>query len=122
MPEADPDVHKGLAGVVADVTAVSMVNADTNSLTYRGYPVQELASSCSFEEVAYLIWNGELPTSAQLEEFSRAERALRTVDPTIFEVLAALPVDCRLGVPDPVRFAEISTPSAAQYAGAGPTG
>jgi citrate synthase len=94
MPEADPDVHKGLAGVVVDVTAVSMVNADTNSLTYRGYPVQELAASCSFEEVAYLIWNGELPTAPQLDEFTRAERALRTVDPTIFEVLSTLPVDC----------------------------
>jgi citrate synthase len=94
MPEVDPEVHKGLAGVVVDVTAVSMVNADTNSLTYRGYPVQELAASCSFEEVAYLIWHAELPTSAQLEEFTRAERALRTVDPTVFDVLAALPVDC----------------------------
>jgi citrate synthase len=94
MPEADPEVHKGLAGVVVDITAVSMVNAETNSLTYRGYPVQELAASCSFDEVAYLIWNGELPSVAELAEFSRAERALRTVDPTIFEVLSALPVDC----------------------------
>jgi citrate synthase len=65
-----------------------------SALTYRGYPVQELAASCSFEEVAYLIWNGELPTASQLDEFTRAERALRTVDPTIFEVLATLPVDC----------------------------
>jgi citrate synthase len=94
VPEVDPEVHKGLAGVVVDVTAVSMVNAETNSLTYRGYPVQELAASCSFEEVAYLIWHGELPTAAQLDEFTRAERALRTVDPTVFEVLSALPVDC----------------------------
>jgi citrate synthase len=94
MPDVDTEIHKGLAGVVVDVTAVSMVNADTNSLTYRGYPVQELAASCSFEEVAYLIWNGELPTASQLDEFTRAERALRTVDPTIFEVLATLPVDC----------------------------
>jgi citrate synthase len=94
MPDVDTEIHKGLAGVVVDVTAVSMVNAETNSLTYRGYPVQELAASCSFEEVAYLIWNGELPTDAQLDEFTRAERALRTVDPTIFEVLSTLPVDC----------------------------
>ncbi|HEY3925330.1 MAG TPA: bifunctional 2-methylcitrate synthase/citrate synthase [Acidothermaceae bacterium] len=94
MPEVDPEVHKGLAGVVVDVTAVSMVNAETNSLTYRGYPVQELAASCSFEEVAYLIWHGELPSDAQLDEFTRAERALRVVDPTVFEVLSALPVDC----------------------------
>ena len=46
---------------MVDYTAVSKVNPDTNSLLYRGYPVQELAAKCSFEEVAYLLWNGELP-------------------------------------------------------------
>jgi citrate synthase len=91
---ADQEIHKGLAGVVVDVTAVSMVNAETNSLTYRGYPVQQLAAACSFEEVAYLIWHGELPTSEQLQEFVRAERELREVDPGLFDVLATLPDDC----------------------------
>ena len=47
-----PDIHKGLAGVVADVTAISKVNPETNSLLYRGYPVQELAARCSMEQVA----------------------------------------------------------------------
>jgi citrate synthase len=41
------EVHKGLAGVVVDTTAASNVVPETNSLTYRGYPVQELAASCS---------------------------------------------------------------------------
>jgi citrate synthase len=91
---ADPEVFKGLAGVVVDTTAVSMVNAETNSLTYRGYPVQQLAAYCSFEEVAYLIWYGELPTAQQLEEFVRAERGQRIVEAGIFDVLSALPVDC----------------------------
>lgn len=94
MAEADPDIKRGLAGVVVDVTAVSMVNSSTNSLTYRGYPVQELAATCSFEEVAYLIWNGDLPTDSQLDEFSYAERALRTVDAATLGILSALPVDC----------------------------
>ncbi len=57
-----PSIHKGFAGVVVDTTEVSMVNPDTNSLTYRGYPVQDLAGKCRFEEVAYLLWHGELPT------------------------------------------------------------
>ena len=48
----EPEVHKGLAGVVADVTAVSKVNPESNSLLYRGYPVQELAASRTIEEVA----------------------------------------------------------------------
>jgi citrate synthase len=94
MAKSDPDVAKGLDGVVVDTTSVSMVNSDTNSLTYRGYPVQELAASCSFEEVAYLIWHGELPTSEQLADFTKSERALREVDPAIFEVLSALPDSC----------------------------
>jgi len=51
----ETEVRKGLAGVYADTTAISMVNPETNSLTYRGYPVQELARRCSFEEVAYLL-------------------------------------------------------------------
>ena len=52
------DIKKGLAGVVVDTTAVSKVNPDTNSLLYRGYPVQELAAKCSFEQVAWLLWHG----------------------------------------------------------------
>ena len=44
-----------------DYTAISKVNPETNSLLYRGYPVQELAASVTFEEVAYLLWYGELP-------------------------------------------------------------
>ena len=91
---SEPDVHKGLAGVVVDVTAVSMVNAETNSLTYRGYPVQELAASCSFEQVAYLIWYGELPREDQLEAFVHDERAQRQIDDGLFDVLATLPIDC----------------------------
>lgn len=51
----DADIKKGLAGVVADYTAISKVNAETNSLLYRGYPVQELAAHSKFEEVALLL-------------------------------------------------------------------
>jgi citrate synthase len=47
-----PKIHKGLAGVVVDTTAISKVVPETNTLTYRGYPVQDLAARCSFEEVA----------------------------------------------------------------------
>ena len=46
------EIKKGLVGVVADETKVSEVMPDINSLTYRGYAVQDLAEICSFEEVA----------------------------------------------------------------------
>jgi len=71
------EVKYGLAGVVADDTAISKVMPEINSLTYRGYKVQDLASQCRFEETAYLIWHGELPTSGQLNAFNSAERAFR---------------------------------------------
>lgn len=89
---AENEIKKGLAGVVVDYTAVSKVNPDTNSLLYRGYPVQELAARCSFEEVAYLLWNGELPTKDQLAEFSTKERAGRALDPVVKQVIDTLPV------------------------------
>ena len=84
-------LHKGLAGVVVDTTAVSKVNPETNSLLYRGYPVQELATSCSFEAVAWLLWHGELPDAAQLAGFSAAERLGRALDPRIRRVVDELP-------------------------------
>ncbi|MCB5283416.1 MULTISPECIES: bifunctional 2-methylcitrate synthase/citrate synthase [unclassified Arthrobacter] len=88
---AEQEIKKGLAGVVVDYTAVSKVNPDSNSLLYRGYPVQELAAKCSFEEVAYLLWNGELPSPAQLAEFTARERAGRALDPVVKQVIDALP-------------------------------
>jgi citrate synthase len=87
MPSDVPEVRKGLAGVYADASSISMVNPQTNSLTYRGYPVQELARSVSFEEVAYLLWRGELPTAVQLAAQTQAERARRALDPVIAATL-----------------------------------
>ncbi len=76
---SDTEIRKGLAGVVVDTTAVSKVNPETNSLLYRGYPVQELAEKCSFEQVALLLWNRELPTDSELEQFERTERSQRAL-------------------------------------------
>ena len=88
----DIEVRKGLAGVYADTTAISMVNPETNSLTYRGYPVQELCRRCSFEQVAYLLWHGELPAPGQLAAQNRAERAQRALDPLVAAALSTLPL------------------------------
>lgn len=86
------DIKKGLAGVVVDYTAVSKVNPETNSLLYRGYPVQELAAQCSFEQVAYLLWHGELPTDAELADFQQLERSKRALDPAVKRVIDELPL------------------------------
>ena len=87
-------IHRGLAGVVADTTSISNVVAETNSLTYRGYAVQDLAAHCSIEQVAYLLWHGELPTPAELTEFEGALRPRRFLSPGLVEALALLPATC----------------------------
>ncbi len=86
------EIKKGLAGVVVDTTAISKVNPETNSLLYRGYPVQELATRCTFEEVAYLLWHGELPSPEQLEGFERLERMKRDLDERVKRVIDELPL------------------------------
>ncbi|KQQ53029.1 bifunctional 2-methylcitrate synthase/citrate synthase [Plantibacter sp. Leaf314] len=91
MTEATSDIKKGLAGVVVDVTSVSKVNPETNSLLYRGYPVQELAEHCTFEQVAYLLWNGELPSEAELAEFTSSERSQRALDDNVKAAIDLLP-------------------------------
>ncbi|KHL01948.1 citrate/2-methylcitrate synthase, partial [Sinomonas humi] len=85
------EIKKGLAGVVVDYTAISKVNPETNSLLYRGYPVQELAARCTMEEVAWLIWHGELPSHDQLLAFEQQERAGRALDPVVKAVIDELP-------------------------------
>ena len=63
------DIKKGLLGIVVDETTISQVMPEINSLTYRGYTVQELCDKCSFEEVAYLVLNGEYLGIYTQEEF-----------------------------------------------------
>lgn len=91
MSESETTIYKGLAGVVVDNTAISKVNPETNSLLYRGYPVQELAAKKSFEEVAWLLWKGELPTDSELAEFVKFERSHRNLDASVKRVIDELP-------------------------------
>ncbi|MFY1638137.1 bifunctional 2-methylcitrate synthase/citrate synthase [Solwaraspora sp. WMMB335] len=88
------DIHRGLAGVLVDTTAISTVINETNSLTYGGYAVQDLAATRSWEEVAYLLWHGELPDPAELAGFRAAESARRELDRAGQELLRRLPDTC----------------------------
>lgn len=90
----ETEIKKGLAGVVVDTTAISKVNPETNSLLYRGYPVQDLAAQLSFEAVALLLWTGELPTDEELAAFEHFERAHRALDPKVKQAIDLLPTDC----------------------------
>ena len=88
---SSPKIHKGLDGVLVDETSISRVVPETNSLTYRGYPVQELCDLCSFEEVAFLLWNGELPTRRELSVFKREERSRRSLSRDHYSIIAKFP-------------------------------
>src|SRR3954468_4394935 len=59
--------HKGLENIIACTSEISTIHDVT--LLYRGYTIEDLAKNCGFEEVVYLLWNGELPTKSQLDKF-----------------------------------------------------
>ena len=88
-----PEIKKGLVGVYADVSTISKVMPETNSLTYGGYAVQDLCEACSFEEVAYLLWHGELPNAAQLKAFNEEVAADRAISPALHRVIREYPKD-----------------------------
>jgi citrate synthase len=77
----------GLEGVIAGETAISTV---TGGLRYRGYPVTELAEKATFDEVAYLLLQGELPTAKQLAEFQQRLVTARRLPETLRQLLKAL--------------------------------
>ena len=85
------DIKKGLLGIVVDETEVSKVMPEINSLTYRGYAAQDLCAKCKFEEVAYLILNGELPDSKQLKSFEKIERKERKLSKSLLDSIKNFP-------------------------------
>jgi citrate synthase len=78
----------GLEGVLAGETAVSTV---VDGLRYRGYAVTELAEKATFDEVAYLLLHGDLPTAVQLADFRRRVAAERRMPDALRQLFAALP-------------------------------
>ena len=85
------DIKKGLMGVTVDETAISKVMPEINSLTYRGYAAQDLCSQCKFEEVAYLILNGELPNKKELKKFEKQENKERKISKTLISAIKSIP-------------------------------
>ena len=81
----------GLRGQIAGKTALSTVGKEGSGLTYRGYDVKDLAASCTFEEVAYLILKGALPTRHQLDAYQAKLKGLRGLPKSLKEVLERIP-------------------------------
>ena len=85
------EIKKGLLGIVVDETTISHVVPELSALTYRGYTVQELCDKCDFEEVAYLVLNGELPNKSQLKKFIKLERSERKLSKQILNDIKKMP-------------------------------
>ena len=93
MAEAKVLSGAGLRGQVAGQTALSTVGMAGAGLTYRGYDVRELAAGARFEEVAYLLLYGELPTQAELNDYLQRLKGLRDLPQPLKEVLERIPAD-----------------------------
>ena len=85
------EIKKGLLGIVVDETTISHVVPELSTLTYRGYTVQELCDKCDFEEVAYLVLNGDLPNKKQLKKFIKNERSERKLSKQILANIQKMP-------------------------------
>ena len=85
------EIKKGLLGIVVDETTISQVMPDINSLTYRGYAVQDLCEKCIFEEVAYLVLNGDLPNKKELKKFKKELDENRNITINLREIVKHMP-------------------------------
>src|SRR6266571_3847116 len=90
--ETKPQYSPGLAGVIAGETAICWVDPAAG-LLYRGYDIHQMAKKATFEEVAYLLLNGELPNAKQLKDFAQQIASERGLPGPVTEMLRLLPGD-----------------------------
>lgn len=85
-----PEIYRGLKGVYFDRSRVCFIDGRAGELLYRGYSIHELAEHSSFEEVAYLLLRGELPTRDALAAFDAELKAARSLPAPIYDVIRAV--------------------------------
>lgn len=83
-------IERGLEGVVVAASELSEIDGENGQLTYRGYPIGELARNATFEEVLYLLWEGSLPTRSQLDSFGEQLSSQREIDRAVVDTLRTL--------------------------------
>ncbi len=84
------EVKRGLEGVVVSESRLSYIDGDAGELGYRGYAIEEFAREASYEEVLWLLWNGEWPTRAEHDEFAARLADERELDPAVYDLIEAL--------------------------------
>lgn len=82
-------INRGLKGIYFERSAVSHIDGAAGELSYRGYSIHDLATQSTFEEVAYLLIYGELPTQDELAAFDAKLKAARVLPPEIMDVIRA---------------------------------
>ncbi len=85
------EFRAGLKDVVAVNSSISTVDGEAGRLIYRGYDIRDLARQATYEEIVYLLWNGELPTRTQLETITRQLAANRAVDDNVLASMRTYP-------------------------------
>jgi len=90
---AAPHVAEGLEGIVAAESSICFVDGIQGRLIYEGYDIHDLAAHASFEEVAYLLWHGDLPTRAQLDALNKDLIAARGLPSPVLNLLREFPRD-----------------------------
>lgn len=88
-----PENTKGLAGVSAGETSICTVGKQGVGLTYRGYMIEDLAANAEFEEVAYLLLKGNLPSQTELDEYRAKLKTLRGLPDGVKTALEQLPAN-----------------------------
>jgi 2-methylcitrate synthase len=88
-----PKKSVALSGVVAGNTALCTVGLAGNDLHYRGYDILDFAQTAEFEEIAYLLVYGKLPTVAELAGYKRKLKALRGLPATVQDILECIPAN-----------------------------
>ncbi len=88
--DSDVTINRGLKGVYFERSAVSSIDGRAGELRYRGYSIHDLADNSTFEETAFLLLYGELPTAIQLAAFDKALRDARVLPDTVIEIIRAL--------------------------------
>lgn len=83
-------IHRGLKGVYFDRSPCTFIDGRIGELRYRGYSIHDLAEHSNFEETAWLLLQGELPTRTQLADFDRQLKAARELPPLIFDIIRAV--------------------------------
>jgi citrate synthase len=83
-------IHRGLKGVYFDRSPCTFIDGKAGELRYRGYSIHDLAEHSTFEETAWLLLHGDLPTTGQLKAFGAELKAARTLPDAIFDIIRAI--------------------------------